>query len=110
AQLGHDLVHLPQPRGADGFAVGDAPAVGVDRQPAVDFGGARRDHFLLRSGYTEPAFGHMHDLRTALGVLELRDADLTRADTGLFECRRGGVGADTGRFTGALDSGTEHLE
>src|SRR3954471_17810384 len=40
AQLGADLVHLPQTGGADGLAVGDAAAVGVDRERAPDLGDA----------------------------------------------------------------------
>ena len=47
AQLAHQLVHLPQARGADRLAVGDQPAVGVDRDRPVDLGGAVGHQLLL---------------------------------------------------------------
>src|SRR5258707_11537644 len=46
-ELGHDLVDLPEPRCADRFAVGQAAAVGVDRQDATDLGHAPRQPLLL---------------------------------------------------------------
>ena len=41
-QLEHDLVDLAQPRRTDRLAVGEAAAVGVDREPAADLGGPAR--------------------------------------------------------------------
>jgi hypothetical protein len=43
-RLESHLVYLPQSGRADRLAVGEQPAVGVHRQPAVDLGLAIADH------------------------------------------------------------------
>ena len=70
-QLGDDLVHLAQAGGADRLAVRDAATVGVDRQPAVDLSLAASNHRHLLAVLAEAALGEVHDLRAALGVLQL---------------------------------------
>ena len=110
AQLRDDLVDLAQAGGADGLAVGDAAAVGVDRQPPPISVSPAGDHRFLLAVLAEAALGHVHDLGAALGVLELRDVDVVGADAGLLEGRRGRVGADAGRVARTLDRRAEHLE
>ena len=92
AQLEHDLVHLAQPRGADRLAVGQAAAVGVDRQPPADARGAALDQRLLLAVLAQAGLGEVHDLGAGLGVLQLGDVDVLRADARLLERRRGRLG------------------
>ena len=80
AQLHDDLVHLPQARRADRLAVGDAAAVGVDRQPATDLGVAGLDELGLGTVLAQPGLGQVHQLRAGLGVLHLRDVDVVGPD------------------------------
>ena len=50
---------------------------------------AERDAFLLAVG-AETVLGHMHDLSAGLGILQLGQVDILRADTCRFEgCLRG---------------------
>ena len=77
-QLAHDLVHLPQPRRADRLAVGEQPAVGVDRQRTVDLGRAVGEQLLLLAVRAQPGLGQVDDLRAAVGVLQLRDLHVGR--------------------------------
>ena len=109
AQLQHDLVHLAHPRRADGLAVGDEPAVGVDGKPSADLGRARLDQRLLLAVGAEPGLRHVHDLGAGLAVLELRDLHVARRDAGLLEA--GGRGVDGGAVP-AFDGEPrrEHLE
>src|SRR4051812_26391275 len=62
AQLEHDLVHLAQTRRADGLAVGDEPAVGVDRERTVDLERAVGHQFLLVTVGAEAVLGQVDDL------------------------------------------------
>ncbi len=96
-------MHLAQAGGADGLTVGDEPAVGVDRHRAVDLGGAVGDELLLLAVGAEAVLGHVDDLGAGVGVLQLDDVDVLRADAGLLEGRPRGVhgGAETSSSTAA---------
>src|SRR5262245_17583729 len=109
AQLQHDLVHLAHARRTDRLAVRNEAAVGVDGKAAADLGLAVPDHRLLIAVGTEAGLGHVHDLRTRLAVLELRDVDVRRRDARLLEALRGRVDR---RAVTALDGEPrrEHLE
>ena len=93
-QLVHDLVNLPQTGGADRLAVGDQPAIGVDRQPATDFRGTLRNPLLLLAIRAEPVLGHVNQLGSGVRVLQLRDLDVFGTDARHFI---GGLGRVDGR-------------
>src|SRR5436190_17453869 len=61
AQLLDVLVDLPQARGADRLATGQAAAVGVHRQPTTQAGLALSQHPLLLAVGAEAVLGHVHD-------------------------------------------------
>src|SRR6185312_1374040 len=86
AQLDYVLVHLPQARGADRFAAGKAATVSVDRQSAVQPRAPLGKPLLLIAVYAEAVLGHMHDLGAGLGVLQLCNVDLLRADARRLKC------------------------
>ena len=72
-KLEDDVDDLPQSGRAHRLAVGQAAAVGIDRQPA---GRGRRvllDQLLLRAVLAQAGLGHVVDLGARIGVLELRD-------------------------------------
>ena len=79
AQLQHVLVDLAQSRGADRLAIGQAAAVGVDREPAVDLGVAVG---LGQQG---------------LGVVAGRQ-EVTRDAVDQDRCQRGTLGGQLGDF------------
>ena len=93
-QLHIILVDLPKPRCADRLAAGEASAISVDRQAAVDPRAALGDSRRLLAVRAEPVFGHVHYLGTNFRVLELRNVDVLRPDAGHLICRPGG---NTGR-------------
>src|SRR5581483_11976861 len=66
AQLQHDLVHLAQPGRTDRLAVRGEPAVGVDRQTAVDLELTARDQRLLLAVRAEAVLGQMDHLRAGV--------------------------------------------
>ena len=80
-------MHLAQPGRADRLAVGQAAAVGVDRQPAADLGLAGQDQLLLLAVRAQTGLGHVHQLGAGLGVLDLGDVDIAGPDAGLLERR-----------------------
>jgi hypothetical protein len=80
-------VDLPQPRGTDRLAVGDQPAVGVDRHGPVDLGGAVGQQLLLVAVGAEPGLGHVDDLGAGVGVLQLDDVDVLGPDARGLEGR-----------------------
>ena len=64
------------------------PAIGVDGNPAADLELAPRHESVLLAVGAEPALGEVHQLGAGLGVLQLGDVDLARADPRRFErCR-----------------------
>src|SRR5204863_3717309 len=103
AELGDDLVHLAQAGGTDRLAVGDAAAVGVDREPAADLGLTGRDQRLLLAVLAEATLREVHDLGAALGVLELGDVDVLGSDASGGEGRGGGIGAHARGRAAPLD-------
>ena len=79
--LGHQFVHLPQPRRAYRLAVGDESAVGVDRQRTAQRSNAAGNEVVLSPIGAEPDLGHMDDLGPRVGVLQLRDLHILGPDT-----------------------------
>ena len=71
AQLQHQFVNLAQAGSADGLAVGDEPAVGVDWQTAADLGDAIGNHLLLLTILAETVLGHVDDFGAGIGILML---------------------------------------
>src|SRR5581483_3791963 len=71
--------------------VGQAAAVGVDRQGAADVGDAPGQPLLLLAVLAQAALGEVHDLRAGIGVLELGHADVVGTDAGGGEGGPGGV-------------------
>src|SRR3954451_7573741 len=61
-ELTHYLVHLPQARGADRLAVGQAPAIRVHWNPPSRVRGVRREQCFLLAVGAETRFGEMNDL------------------------------------------------
>ncbi len=108
-ELANDLVHLAESGRADRLAVGDASAVGVDRDAAVGLGGALGEQFLLLAVPAQARFGEVDDLRPAVGVLQLRDGHLGRVDTGGGERRGSRIDARAVVRLGREPRG-EHLE
>src|SRR5581483_5315389 len=108
-QLEADLVDLPKARRADRLAVGDQPAVGVDRQAAADLRLAILDHPLLVAVGAEAVLGHVHDLGAGLRVLDLCDLYVLGPDAGHLVARPRRVDRRRRR---ALDRhpGRHHLE
>ena len=82
SQLQTQLVDLSQPGCADGFAIRQAAAIGVDRQASANVCLAFANHGFLLTITTEAVFGHVHDLGAGFGVLQLCDIDLFRSYTG----------------------------
>src|ERR1700759_5454845 len=74
------LVHLAQAGRTDRLAVGDQPAVGVDRNRAVDLGRAGGHQLLLLAVGAQARLGHVDDLVTGVGVLQLGDVDVLGSD------------------------------
>ena len=105
AQLDDDLVDLAQARRTDRLTVGHEAAVGVDRQPAADLGGAVGDELLLLAVGAEPVLREVDDLRPGVGVLQLDDVHVRRAEPGGLE--RGARRVD-GRL-GAAAAGSDGL-
>src|ERR1700730_14151402 len=58
-QLAYKLVNLAKTRRADRLAVGDQPAVGVDRHGSVDLCGAVGQQLLLLTVCAEATLGHV---------------------------------------------------
>src|SRR3954452_6448574 len=81
-QLQHDLVDLAQAGRADRLAVGEAAAVGVDRQAAADRGRAALDQRFLLAVPPQPGRGGVHARGTGLGVLQRGDVAVPRAEAG----------------------------
>src|SRR3546814_20720250 len=79
-QLHIIFIHLAKPRCADRLPAGEAPAIGVDRQAAVDPRPALGDPCGLLAIGAEPVFGPVHDLGPRLRVLTLRSFDVPGAD------------------------------
>ena len=61
---------LAQGGSADWFTIADEAAAGVDREPATDLGGARRDQFLLLAVGAEAVLGHVDDVGGAVALLD----------------------------------------
>ena len=107
AKLHADLMDLPESGCTHRFTVGQAAAVGIDRQFAADLGDAVGEQLFLITVRTKTIFGHVHDFCTDFGVLQLSDVDIVGTDTrqlegGLRSSHRGRVG-DFGRLRGAKD-------
>ena len=64
---------------------------------------------FLFAVFAETVLGHVHDLCTRLGVLELRDVDVLGPDAGHLECGLGGIGGRAG-IPVERDRRCEHLE
>ena len=64
AQLQHVLVDLTQTGGTDWLAIGEATAIGVNREAAVNAGRTRGNQLLLLTVLSETVFGHVHNLCT----------------------------------------------
>jgi len=75
-------VHLPQSGRADRLAVGQAAAVGVDRQPTGGRGLAEVEQFLLGAVFAQAGLGHVVDLGPGVRVLQLGDLYVRRGDAG----------------------------
>ena len=65
------------------------PSVLIGIRPPISVSPGR-DQLLLFAVLTESALGHVHDLGAALGVLELRDVDISRDRGRPARMRRGG--------------------
>ena len=85
SQLQHVLVDLAESGRADRLTVGQAAAVGVDRQSAADLGLTGEDQLLLLTVGAQPGLGHVHQLGARFGVLDLGDIDIAGSDAGLLE-------------------------
>src|SRR6202043_3381257 len=96
AQLVDQLVNLAKARCAARFAVGQQATVGVDGQPAADLGGAVGEQRLLLAVLAEARLGHVDDLGSGVGVLQLSDVDVLGAYSGQLVCRLGGLGGCAG--------------
>ena len=96
AQLVHQLEHLPQSGCADRLAVGEQAAVGVDRQPAADLGDSVGEQGLLFAVLAQHRLGHVNDFGAGVGVLQLGDVDVLRADTRDLVGGLGGLGGGAG--------------
>src|SRR6058998_2416657 len=57
AELEHDLVDLPEPRGADGLTVAEQSAVGVDGKPPTGLSRPLRDEAFLLAVLAQPVIG-----------------------------------------------------
>src|SRR5690606_1479799 len=78
AQLGHELMDLPQARGADRMALGLQPARGIDRNAPAD---GRLPALAERSAFAEAAETEvldLDDLAHGGGVVDLGDRDVLR--------------------------------
>ena len=92
-QLQDDLVHLPQSGRADRLAVGQAAAVGIDRQPTGGRGLAEVEQLLLGAVFAQAGLGHVVDLGPGIRVLQLRDLHVRRGNAGGREHGLGRVDA-----------------
>ena len=95
AKLHADLMDLPESGCTHRFTVGQAAAVGIDRQFAADLGDAVGEPLFLITVRTKTVFGHVHDFCTDFGVLQLRHINIFRSDAGQF--KSGLRGSDRGR-------------
>ena len=91
AQLQAVFIHLAQAGGTDRLAIGNAAAVGIDRQTAVDARFTARDQILLLAMRAKAVLGHMNDFGAGIGVLQLSDIDFRGSHTGHRECLACGI-------------------
>ena len=75
---------LAQAGGADGLAVGDESAVGVDRKPAADPVAPSASSRSWSPSAQNPFSAMWIDLGPGVGVLQLDHVDVPRADPGLL--------------------------
>jgi hypothetical protein len=78
--LPDQFMDLSQPGSADGFAVGDQAAVGVDRQRATDLRGPSASNFSC-SPSAQTGLRQVDHLGPGVGVLQLGDIDIFGPDT-----------------------------
>ena len=99
-------MHLAQPGGADRLAVArQPPSVLIGSRPPMRVAPLWISCLLL-AVLAQPGLGEVHDLGAGLGVLELRDVDVVRADARLLERRRGRLG----RRRDAVSTGIDGLK
>ena len=95
AKLHADFMNLSETRGANGLAIRETAAIGVDRQPAADLSDTICQPLLLITVCAKTVFRHVHDFGADFGVLQLRNINIFRSDAGQF--KSGLRGSDRGR-------------
>src|SRR5438094_10660747 len=96
AELAHDLGDHPETGGAERVALGEEPAVGVDRQPPAELGDTVGDQAAALAGLAEAERLVLEDLRDRKTVMELDHVEV--------------AGPEPSAFVGLARGSPDHLE